>query len=107
MSHHTANLEHNFLTRRELLNRVGMGFGSLALGHLLGGNAEAAASRNPLTMRSAHFEAKAKRVVHLFMTGGPSQVDTFDPKPEADFVGNRWNTVFLSLEKKRKARKHV
>jgi hypothetical protein len=81
MSHHSPNLEHSFLTRRQLLNRVGMGFGSLALSQLMGGNSAAAATRDPLTMRSAHFEAKAKRVVHLFMNGGPSQVDTFDPKP--------------------------
>jgi len=84
MSHHTPNLDHLFLTRRGLLSRVGMGFGSLALGNLLGGNASAAAISNPLELRSSQFQPKAKRVVHFFMNGGPSQVDTFDPKPMLD-----------------------
>lgn len=43
-----------------------------------------AASRNPLSARGAHFPAKAKHVIHLFMNGGPSHVDTFDPKPMLD-----------------------
>ena len=83
MSHHAPNLEHALLTRRQLLNRVGMGFGSLALGDLIGaGSAQAALdSRDPFGVRKPHFEAKAKRVIHFFMNGGPSQVDTFDPKP--------------------------
>jgi Protein of unknown function (DUF1501) len=82
-SHHAPNLEHALLTRRQLLNRVGMGFGSLALGDLIGaGSAQAAVdSRDPFGVRKPHFEAKAKRVIHFFMNGGPSQVDTFDPKP--------------------------
>jgi hypothetical protein len=79
---HDARLEHLALTRRELLSRCGMGFGTLALGHLLGDAAPAgAAGSNPLLPRASHFPAKAKRVIHLFMNGGPSHVDTFDPKP--------------------------
>jgi hypothetical protein len=78
---HNPQLEHHFLTRRQLLNRVGMGFGSLALGNLLGTGSAAAAPLNPLAVRSPGFTPKAKRVVHLFMNGGPSHVDTFDPKP--------------------------
>jgi hypothetical protein len=84
MSHHTPNLEHQFLTRRQMLSRVGMGFGSVALSHLFGESAVAAPqvnAFNPLAPRRPHFDAKAKRVVHFFMNGGPSQVDTFDPKP--------------------------
>lgn len=83
MSHHAPNLEHAFLTRRQMLSRIGMGFGSLALGDMIGaGNASAAVdSRDPFGVRKPHFEAKAKRVIHFFMNGGPSQVDTFDPKP--------------------------
>ena len=80
MSHHAPNLEHAFLTRRQMLNRIGMGFGTLALGQLFSNTASAAVS-NPLAMRSSQFPCKAKRVVHLFMNGGPSHVDTFDPKP--------------------------
>ncbi|MEM6470386.1 MAG: DUF1501 domain-containing protein, partial [Planctomycetota bacterium] len=60
------------INRRELLSRCGIGMGALALSDLL--TREASAS---LT----HFPAKAKRVIHLFMNGGPSQVDTFDYKP--------------------------
>ena len=83
MSHHPFRIADQFLTRRELLSRVGMGFGGLALGQLLGasGMASAAPAQNPFAMRSPQFRPKAKRVVHLFMNGGPSQVDTFDPKP--------------------------
>ena len=70
-------------TRREFLTRCGMGMGSLALGSLLSEQAQAAGSPlNPLTPKQPHFPARAKRVIHLFMNGGPSQVDTFDPKPE-------------------------
>jgi len=64
------------LDRRDFLRRCGMGFGGLALGNLLTGTA----TSTPLTT-SPHFAPKAKRVVHLFMNGGPSQVDTFDRKP--------------------------
>jgi len=83
MSHHAPNLEHQFLTRRQMLNRIGMGFGSMALGNLFAESTAGAApsSSNPLAIRSSQFAPKAKRVVHLFMNGGPSQVDTFDPKP--------------------------
>src|SRR5262245_32197324 len=57
-----------------------MGLGTLALAGLLEGETQAA-SVNPLAPRQPHFAGKAKRVVHLFMNGGPSHVDTFDPKP--------------------------
>ena len=78
MSHNlTAN--DIILDRRDFLRRCGMGFGGLALGGLMGGNASAA---NVSEMTGPHFAPKAKRVVHLFMNGGPSQVDTFDPKPQ-------------------------
>ena len=66
-------------SRRDLLVRSGLGFGALALADLI--RAEIA---NPLAPKKPHFSPKAKRVVHLFMNGGPSQVDTFDPKPVLD-----------------------
>jgi hypothetical protein len=73
------------VTRRELLHRSGMGMGALALTGLMEHagllTSSAAAATNPLTPRGPHFPAKAKRVIHLFMNGGPSHVDTFDPKP--------------------------
>lgn len=76
-------------TRRDFLERAGHGFGLLALNQLLAresvaGSAPASQPRvgNPLAPRPRHFEAPARNVILLFMTGGPSQVDTFDPKPE-------------------------
>ncbi len=75
-------VEHLALTRRELLQRCGMGFGALALGNLVVGAQRASASSiDPLLPHAPPFAAKAKRVIHLFMNGGPSHVDTFDPKP--------------------------
>src|SRR5579859_254999 len=76
------------LSRREFLLRAGAGFGSLALSFLLAQEAEAdvKAGRgprlNPLAPRPPMFPAKAKSVIFLFMYGGPSQVDTFDPRPD-------------------------
>ncbi len=85
MSHHSLNPEHLFYNRRKFLNRCGMGMGAVALsglfGKALGVEAPSPSSLNPLAPRKPHFPAKAKRVIHLFMNGGPSQVDTFDPKP--------------------------
>ena len=68
------------LTRRSLLQRSSLGLGSLALGGLLGEDG-LLASENPLLSRGGHFPGKAKRVIHFFLNGGPSHVDTFDPKP--------------------------
>jgi hypothetical protein len=73
----------SLLTRRELLRRGGMGFGFLGLAGLLASEARASADA-ALAPRKPHFPAKARRVVHLFMNGGPSHVDTFDPKPLLD-----------------------
>jgi len=70
------------LTRRDMLARIGMGFGALGLGDLLAETSSI--SLNPLAVRQPPLPAKAKRVVHLFMNGGPSHVDTFDPKPSLD-----------------------
>ena len=69
-------------SRRQLLQRAGAGFGSLALSALLADEARAAPAIGPLAPKEPHFKARAKRVIFLFMPGGPSQVDTFDPKPE-------------------------
>jgi hypothetical protein len=77
------------MTRREMLCHTGMGFGALALGGLMAdagllAPAPARADATPgssLAPKAPQFAPKAKRVIHLFMNGGPSQVDTFDPKP--------------------------
>ena len=82
---HNQNQSSAAVNRRDMLTRCGMGFGGLALGAMLKSEtAQAAAARstNPLLPKVAHFPAKAKRVIHLFMNGGPSHVDTFDPKPD-------------------------
>ena len=71
------------LNRRDMLARCGMGLGGLAMGQML----SEVAARNPLLPRQPHFQPRAKRVIHLFMNGGPSQVDTFDPKPLHKFAG--------------------
>jgi hypothetical protein len=67
------------LTRRQLLGRLAGGFGSVALAGLM---SEAARADVVEAAKAPHFKARAKRVIFLFMSGGPSQVDTFDPKPE-------------------------
>src|SRR3954454_8640036 len=64
------------ISRREFLARTGMGMGFLSLGALA-----QAQSGSPLAAHTPHFPGKAKRVVHFFLNGGPSHVDTFDPKP--------------------------
>ncbi len=74
--------------RRAFLCQAGGGFGALALGWLLDREQRAAkadgssAARNPLAPRSPHFEPRVKRVIYVFLHGGPSQVDLFDPKPD-------------------------
>jgi hypothetical protein len=86
---HDDRITNQFLTRRQLLGRMGNGFALLGLTSVLGAegmlatSAEAAGPPrlNPLAPRNAPLPAKAKRVIFLFMNGGPSHVDTFDPKP--------------------------
>src|SRR5829696_3984051 len=69
------------MTRREALRNAGSGFGMLGLAHLLAQEGAAGpVSHSP----APHFAPKAKRVIFLFLNGGPSQVDTFDPKPALD-----------------------
>lgn len=75
------------ISRRELLQATGCGLGSLALAGLVSSDSAAAAVRAalgnaPRAMRQTHYPARVKRIVHLFMNGGPSQFDTFYPKPE-------------------------
>src|SRR5215467_4219818 len=72
-----------FLSRRELLGRTAVGFGSLALASLLAEDSSGSETlpADPLAARPPHFPARARRVIFLFMKGGPSHVDTFDPKP--------------------------
>jgi hypothetical protein len=75
----------SLLSRRQMLQQTAVGFGGLALSSLLAEQNQADAGRkapvDPLAPRQPHFPAKARRVIFLFMMGGPSQVDTFDYKP--------------------------
>jgi hypothetical protein len=102
MSHHACRLENLFLTRRELLRRSGMGFGMLGLAGLLSSRAQGASDDlNPLAPKKPHYRARAKQVVHLFMNGGPSHVDTFDPKPLLDkYHGKALPSANLRTERK-------
>ena len=80
------SLNDRLISRRQALWRSGMGMGALGLAGVLRGvgamqAAETMSSGSPLAPRQPHFAARAKRVIHLFMNGGPSQLDTFDPKP--------------------------
>jgi len=69
-------------TRREWLNQTGAGFGSLALASLLSREGQAAdRSSNPLAASASHYPARIRSVIFLFMYGGPSHIDLFDPKP--------------------------
>jgi hypothetical protein len=73
----------DLLNRRQMLGRMCGGFGMLGLANLLGSRAFASggASSAPLSARIPNFQAPAKRIVFLFLNGGPSHIDTFDPKP--------------------------
>ncbi|MCH2118634.1 MAG: DUF1501 domain-containing protein [Pirellulales bacterium] len=84
-------MNHDSLTRREVLHRSGMGLGALALAEVMptGVGHSDQRARNPLVSKSPHFQGKAKHVIHLFMNGGPSHLDTFDPKPQlARYAGS-------------------
>ncbi|MEM6916309.1 MAG: DUF1501 domain-containing protein [Verrucomicrobiota bacterium] len=68
-------------SRRQFLHRTGMGMGALGLSPLLNALNAGDRSLNPLAPGRTHFPAKAKRVIHIFVNGGPSHVDSFDYKP--------------------------
>src|SRR4051794_27482892 len=75
----------NFSSRRDFLAKAGGGFGALALSYLLGSEglaAESGSADELLAPKPAPNKARAKSVIFLFMEGGPSHLDTFDPKPE-------------------------
>ncbi|MBI1321545.1 MAG: DUF1501 domain-containing protein [Candidatus Hydrogenedens sp.] len=85
MSHHRFTEVDDFVvSRRDFLRRTGMGFGALGFAGLLGAPGVASAALNPTAPKQPQFAPRARRVVHIFMNGGMSHVDTFDPKPELD-----------------------
>ena len=106
MPHHPLRFPAEPLTRREALCRAGMGFGALALSSLMseaglfGPSARGAESITPLAPRTPQFAPRAKRVIHLFMNGGPSHVDTFDPKPALSAQAGKALSSHLPTERK-------
>jgi hypothetical protein len=107
MNRRSHDSPEGFPSRREMLRRSGMGFGSLALGALMADSgmlrpaaAADGGSVSPLAPKRPHFAPKAKRVIHLFMNGGPSQVDTFDPKPELTKYHGKTLPIHLPTERK-------
>lgn len=111
-SNQTPQSEPFLCSRRELLRRCGMGLGMLGLAGVLGQSGDCHAGdsalasgetgyQNPLAARMPHFPVKAKRVIHLFMNGGPSHLDTFDPKPALQkYAGQNLPTANLATERK-------
>ena len=90
-----SNPDPMYLDRRTLLKKVGLGLPALGLASLMEQDAPGQARHRP------HFQARAKHVVHLFMNGGPSQVDTFDPKPElANWHGKEIGSLSLRTERR-------
>src|SRR5262245_54780010 len=87
MENHLPNFP-SAATRCDFLARAANGFGALALSYLLARDAKALDGGtkpfNPLAPKRPHFEPKAKAVIFLYMVGGPSQMETFDPKPALD-----------------------
>ena len=85
MSSSSCNLRMSAKSRREFLQKSSFGFGALALEQLMSrvvlASDNSADLLNPLGPKTGHFTAKAKHVIFIFLQGGPSQVDTFDPKP--------------------------
>ena len=108
MKHHKAPLDDAFLTRREFLGRCGMGMGALSLATFFGGVEAVRGSAqadggyvSPLMPRQPQFPAKARHVIHIFANGGPSHVDTFDPKPALEkYAGKVLPMENLKTERK-------
>lgn len=99
--------DRTILSRRHWLSRMGTGFGSLGLVSVLAeaglvtDSAHGASATNPLAPRSPHFAARAKRVIFLFMNGGPSHVDTFDPKPDLEkYAGQQPEELTKNYQRK-------
>ncbi|WP_337174731.1 DUF1501 domain-containing protein [Paludisphaera sp.] len=90
-------------SRRRMLKTSALGMGALGLASILGDEGALAAGASPgglLSARRPHFPGKAKRVVHFFLNGGPSHVDTFDPKPALAKYDGREIPTNLATERK-------
>ncbi len=98
-----ATMSHHLHSRRSLLKSAACGFGSLAFAGMAG---QLHAARNPLAPRDPMHSARAKRVIFIFMQGGPSHVDTFDPKPEL-YRRHAQEVDFLNARTRQVERKKV
>ena len=89
-------------SRRKMLHRSGLGLASLGFASLLNQEADATelSSQDAMSVRSPHFPGTAKRVIHFFLNGGPSHVDTFDPKPSLDKYAGKTVPNLLPTERK-------
>lgn len=76
-----------------------MGFGAYGLATVLGGQSAQAAAPNPMLPRSPHFAPRARRVVHIFLNGGASHIDTFDPKPALEKYAGKDLPLNLKTER--------
>jgi len=105
--HYQPSFQDRLLTRRNFLTRCGMGMGAVSLAGLFGDasllapSAQAAGTVNPLSSRNPPLPGKAKRVVHFFLNGGPSHVDSFDPKPLLEkYSGKPLPGEYIKTERK-------
>jgi hypothetical protein len=91
------------ISRRALLQRLGTGLGVIGLAGVLKDDgllgAETAKAINPLAPKAPQFAPRAKRIIHLFMNGGPSQVDTFDPKPDLEKFNGQKPPASIMIER--------
>jgi hypothetical protein len=87
------------LSRREMLLRSGLGFGALALSHLLSREPTAAAGARSLdlTTKPPHFEPRARAVIMLMQNGGPSQMELFDPKPDLEKFHGKQHSLKVEM----------
>ncbi len=92
----------DFLSRREILKRSALGLGALGLAGVLNDDGRLVADEGtgPLDSKRPHFQPRAKRVIHFFLNGGPSHVDTFDPKPMLEKYAGKPLGETLTTERK-------
>lgn len=104
MSHHKPSLDDLAFTRRDFLSKCGMGMAGLSLGAFFGPvlspNAQADTISSPMLPKLPQFAGKAKHVIHVFLNGGASHVDTFDPKPALEKYAGKPLPTMLSTERK-------
>ncbi len=101
----TFHIDPPLLSRRYVLTRSALGLGSLALAGVMQDDDRLVAgdlidATGPLAVKAPHFPAKAKRVIHFFLNGGPSHVDTFDPKPALERYAGKPLPQTLTTERK-------